>query len=59
MTPKLMVAALRQGETGAQILEILDAITSVDNEREQVIAVMNPATNYVATAVPTLEEIAF
>jgi hypothetical protein len=38
MTTELMIAALRQGKTGAEILNILDVITSnvsVEDETEE------------------------
>lgn len=34
MTPQLMISMLRKGNTGAEILNVLDAITGVDTEKE-------------------------
>ena len=52
MTSNLMISALRQGNNGAEILNILDAITSVDTEKETVVAAIMPSTNFVATNFP-------
>ena len=68
MTTQLMVSALRQGKTGTEILDILDAITSNDydadvaggyaalSDDEDTAFVHMPILNQ---NVPTLEEIAF
>lgn len=68
MTTQLMVSALRQGKTGTEILDILDAITRNDydadvaggyaalSDNEDTAFVHMPVLNQ---NVPTLEEIAF
>lgn len=70
MTTQLMVSALRQGKTGTEILDILDAITSNNYDYDADVAggyaalsddedtafVHMPILNQ---NVPTLEEIAF
>lgn len=48
MSTELMVAALRRGQTGDEILQILDAITSDDNSSAESVV---PA--------PTLETVEF
>ena len=55
---KLMINTLRQGKTGFEILQILDAITddSVESVMQTVVAVGDTIT---AASQPTLEEIAF
>ena len=55
---KVMISTLRQGKTGAEILQILDAITddSVESVMETVVAVGDTISSGVH---PTLEEIAF
>jgi len=50
MTPKLMIAALRQGSNGSEILNILNAITG--GEEQQEVALMYNST-------PILEEVEF
>lgn len=50
MSTDLMVAALRRGQNGNEILAILDAITSGDNDA--------PSTQS-AVAQPTLEPVEF
>jgi hypothetical protein len=47
MTSNLMISALRQGNNGAEILNILDAITSVDTEKETVVAAVMPSTGMI------------
>ena len=47
MTPKLMIAALRQGSNGSEILNILNAITSGESH------------DIAQVSEPTLEEIQF
>ena len=55
---KVMISTLRQGKTGAEILQILDAITddSVESVMQTVVAVGDTISSGVH---PTLEEIAF
>jgi hypothetical protein len=55
---KLMINTLRQGKTGFEILQILNAITddSVESVMQTVVAVGDTIT---AAVEPTLEEIAF
>jgi len=55
---KLMISTLRQGKTGFEILQILDAITddSVESVMQTVVAVGDTIS---ADVQPTLEEIAF
>ena len=55
---KVMISTLRQGKTGAEILQILDAITddSVESVMQTVVAVGDTISSCVH---PTLEEIAF
>jgi len=48
MTPKLMIAALRQGSNGSEILNILNAITSGEEQQDS-----------IQVSEPTLEEIQF
>jgi hypothetical protein len=53
MTNELMISLLDQANTGAEMLNVLDAITGVDTETETVyLPILNQD-------VPTLEEIAF
>jgi hypothetical protein len=55
MSKQVMIAMLRQGSTGDEILSILDVLTS-DNVSE------GDDSNYLpilGQSVPTLEEIAF
>ena len=47
MTRQLMISALRQGSNGAEILDILDAITGGEND------------STMAIAEPTMDEIQF
>lgn len=47
MTSNLMISMLRKGKTGDQILNILDSITSVDTEKETVIAVCMPSSGMI------------
>lgn len=47
MTTELMISMLRKGNTGAEILNILDAITSVDEEKETVIAAIMPSAGMI------------
>jgi hypothetical protein len=55
---KLMISTLRQGKTGFEILQILNAITddSVESVMQTVVAVGDTISSGVH---PTLEEIAF
>ena len=55
---KLMINTLRQGKTGFEILQILNAIT--DNPVESVMQTVVAVGDTITAAVePTLEEIAF
>lgn len=55
---KLMISTLRQGTTGTEILQILDAIT--DNSVESVMQTVVAVGDTITTALePTLEEIEF
>ena len=53
-----MISALRQGQTGDQILSILDAITSGNVDTQPVDGFVTLPGVYV-NANPSLEEIAF
>jgi len=55
MTRSLLLGQLRQGQTGTQLLSILDAIVS-DVEQTNINEV---AAHYEAISTPTLQEIAF
>ena len=61
MNKPLMISQLRLGKTGAEILQILDAIT--DNPVESVMETIETVGNTICQADkftnPTLEEIAF
>ena len=47
MTSKLMISMLRKGKTGDEILNILDSISSVDTEKETVLAVSMPSSGMI------------
>ena len=47
MTTNLMISMLRKGKTGDQILNILDAISGVDEEKETVIAAIMPSSSMI------------
>ena len=47
MTKELMLSMLRKGNTGEEILNILDAITSVDEEKETVAFAMMPSKGMI------------
>lgn len=55
MTTQLAVNLLRQGNTGNEILNILDTLVS-DIEQENI---NDCAAHYAAISTPTLEEIQF
>lgn len=55
MTRTLLLGQLRQGQTGAQLLAILDSIVT-DVEQAGINEV---AAHYAAISTPTLQEIAF
>ena len=55
MTRSLLLGQLRQGQTGAQLLAILDSIVT-DVEQAGINEV---AAHYAAISTPTLQEIAF
>lgn len=47
MTKELMFSMLRKGNTGAEILNILNAIAGVDEEKETVIAAIMPSAGMI------------
>lgn len=47
MSTELMISMLRKGNTGAEILNILDAIAGVDDEKETVIAAIMPSAGMI------------
>lgn len=47
MTKELMLSMLRKGTNGIEILNILDAITGVDNEKETVAFAMMPSKGMI------------
>ena len=55
MSASMMVSLLRKGQTGEQILQILDTLVS-DIEQENI---QDCAEHYAAISTPTLEQIAF
>ena len=55
MSKQVMISMLKQGNTGAEILSILDALTA-DNVSEVADSTYLPI---LGQSVPTLEEIAF
>lgn len=59
MSTDLMISALRQGKTGEQILSILDAITSGDDDTDTAQDAQFVYAPILRQHVPTLEEIAF
>lgn len=58
MTREVMIGALKQGKTGAEILSILDAITG-DNNSVGYNYVESPMIESVLGIQPTLEPIEF
>ena len=60
MTPELMISALRQGNTGNEILAILEAVTGTEEQQQEYKVAVGTSRNAIAELpVPTLEEIAF
>ena len=55
MSQSVAIGMLRQGNTGNQILRILDAIVS-DIEQDNI---EECAAHYAAISMPTLDEVAF
>lgn len=47
MTTELMISMLDQSNTGAEMLNVLDAITSVDDEQETVVAAIMPSAGMI------------
>ncbi len=47
MTNELMFSMLRNANTGAEMLNVLDAITGVDEEKETVIAAVMPSAGMI------------
>lgn len=47
MTKELMLSMLRKGTNGTEMLEILDAITSVDDKKETVAFAMMPSAGMI------------
>lgn len=47
MTRELMLSMLNQANTGTDILNVLDAVASVDNEKETVLSVSMPSAGMI------------
>lgn len=47
MTNELMISMLDQANTGAEMLNVLDAITGVDTETETVVAAVMPSAGMI------------
>lgn len=47
MTNELMFSMLRNANTGAEMLNVLDAIAGVDEEKETVIAAVMPSAGMI------------
>ena len=47
MTTELMISMLNQANTGAELLDVLNAITSVDEEKETVFAAVMPSAGMI------------
>lgn len=47
MTTELMLSMLKQANTGTEMLNVLDAITGVDTEKETVLAVAMPSAGMI------------
>jgi hypothetical protein len=50
MTKELMLSMLEKGETGDQLLDILDAILGVNEEKETVAFAMMPSEGMILDA---------
>jgi len=50
MTKELMLSMLDKGETGDQLLDILDAILGVEDEKETVAFAMMPSSGMILDA---------
>jgi hypothetical protein len=47
MTNELMISMLKQANTGVEMLNVLDAITSVDEDKETVAFAMMPGAGMI------------
>ena len=47
MTNELMISLLDQANTGAEMLNVLDAITGVDTEKETVVVAAMPSSGMI------------
>ena len=47
MTNELMISMLKQANTGVEMLNVLDAITSVDEDKETVAFAMMPSSGMI------------
>lgn len=47
MTTELMISMLNEANTGTDILNVLDAISGVDTEKETVLAVAMPTSGMI------------
>ena len=47
MTNELMISMLKQANTGYEMLNVLDAITGVDEEKETVVAAVMPSAGMI------------
>ena len=47
MTNELMISMLYQANTGAELLNVLDAIADVDDEKETVFAAVMPSAGMI------------
>lgn len=47
MTTELMISMLKQANTGTEMLNVLDAITDVDTEKETVVAAVMPSAGMI------------
>lgn len=47
MTRELMLSMLNQANTGTDILNVLDAVASVDDEKETVFAAVMPSAGMI------------
>lgn len=47
MTTELMISMLKQANTGAEMLNVLDALAGVDEEKETVVAAIMPSAGMI------------
>ena len=47
MSTELMISMLKQANTGAEMLNVLDALASVDEEKETVVAAIMPSAGMI------------